>query len=80
MQACIWAVRQEKPKRLLVALPVGPEDSLQALSQDVDELLCLRVPEFFSAVGQFYCQFAQTEDEEVVQLLLLSQGKRRGGQ
>jgi predicted phosphoribosyltransferase len=52
-----------------VALPVGPEDSLRRLSKDADDVICLRAPEFFSAVGQFYFKFEQTEDEEVLQIL-----------
>jgi putative phosphoribosyl transferase len=69
MQATVWSINQENPRRLMVALPVGPEDSLRRLSKDADDVICLRVPEFFSAVGQFYFKFEQTEDEEVLQIL-----------
>ena len=69
MQATIWSVNHENPRWLLVALPVGPEDSLKRLTKDVDEVICLRVPDFFSAVGQFYYKFEQTDDEEVMQIL-----------
>ena len=69
MQATIWSINHENPRKLLVALPVGPEDSLKRLTKDVDEVICLQVPEFFSAVGQFYFKFEQTEDEEVLQIL-----------
>jgi predicted phosphoribosyltransferase len=54
----------------MVALPVGPEDSLRRLANDADFVLCLRVPEFFSAVGQFYQKFDQTENEEVLKVLI----------
>jgi len=70
MEATVWSIREEKPKTLMVALPVGPEDSLQRLADDADFVLCLKVPEFFSAVGQFYQRFDQTEDEEVRQVLI----------
>lgn len=70
MEATVWSIREEKPQTLMVALPVGPEDSLQRLANDADLVLCLKVPEFFSAVGQFYQRFDQTEDEEVRQVLI----------
>ena len=70
MEATVWSIREEKPQTLMVALPVGPEDSLHRLANDADFVLCLKVPEFFSAVGQFYQRFDQTEDEEVRQVLM----------
>jgi predicted phosphoribosyltransferase len=70
MEATVWSIKEEKPRTLMVALPVGPEDSLSRLANDADFVLCLRVPEFFSAVGQFYQKFDQTEDEEVRQVLI----------
>jgi putative phosphoribosyl transferase len=69
MQAAIWALRSQRPDRLIVALPVGPEDTLRRLAEDVDELVCLRAPSFFQAVGQFYRDFSQTTDEEVLTAL-----------
>lgn len=69
MQAAIWAVRHEVPERLIVAIPVGPEDTLRRLAEDVDYLLCLRSPHYFQAVGQFYHDFSQTTDQEVLDVL-----------
>ena len=69
MQAAVWAARQEHPSRLVVALPVGPEDTVSRLAQDADEVVCLRVPPYFAAVGQFYLRFGQVEDEEVLAIL-----------
>lgn len=69
MQAVIWAVRKENPAKVIVALPVGPQDSIERISQDVDEIVALRVPPFFGAVGQFYTNFDQTQDEEVLEIL-----------
>jgi predicted phosphoribosyltransferase len=77
MQATLWSINQENPRKLMVALPVGPEDSLRRLSKDADDVICLRAPEFFSAVGQFYFKFEQTEDEEVLQIL--NEEKARAG-
>jgi putative phosphoribosyl transferase len=70
MEATVWSIREEKPRTLMVALPVGPEDSLRRLANDADSVLCLLAPEFFSAVGQFYRRFDQTEDEEVMRVLI----------
>jgi len=68
-QAALWAVRLEKPKKLIAALPVGHEDTIKRLAKDVDEMLCLRTPPFFAAVGQFYINFEPVEDEEVLEIL-----------
>jgi len=69
MQAALWSLRREKPKTLIAAVPVAPPDSLNRLVGDADELLCLRAPSGFAAVGQFYENFRQVEDEEVLGLL-----------
>ncbi len=68
-QAALWSVRLEQPKKLVVAMPVGPDDTIRRLAEDVDEMLCLRVPPLFSAVGQFYEQFNPVEDEDVLRIL-----------
>jgi len=68
-QAALRAVRQEQPEVLILALPVGPPETLQRLARDADEVFCLRAPAFFAAVGQFYTAFDQTQDEELVQIL-----------
>jgi putative phosphoribosyl transferase len=68
-QAAFWAVRLEQPEKLIAALPVGPEYTIRRLAEDVDEMLCLRTPPLFAAVGQFYQQFYQVEDEDVLKIL-----------
>ncbi|RZN43933.1 MAG: phosphoribosyltransferase [Methanophagales archaeon ANME-1-THS] len=69
MQAALWTVRQEGPKKLIAALPVGPEDTVMRLANDADELICLRSPPLFEAIGQFYKRFDQVGDEAVVEIL-----------
>ncbi len=69
MQAALWAVRQEGPQKVVAALPVGPQDTLEKLSQDADETICLQAPPFFSAISQFYAYFNQVEDEELLEIL-----------
>jgi predicted phosphoribosyltransferase len=72
-QAAFWAVRQEKPALLVAAIPVGPEDVVRRLAEDVDEMVCLRTPRFFSAVGQFYSRFEPVDDADVLKILMEEQ-------
>ncbi len=69
MMAAVKAVRQRQPAKVIVAVPVGAPDTCDALSTIADEVVCVRTPEPFSAVGQWYLDFDQTSDEEVRQLL-----------
>ena len=69
MTAAVKAVRQRAPARIVVAVPVGARDTCDALAGVADEVVCVRTPEPFSAVGQWYLDFDQTSDEEVRQLL-----------
>ena len=68
-QAAFWAAYQEKPALVVAAIPVGPEDVVRRLAKAVDELICLRTPSFFSAVGQFYLRFEPVDDAEVLRIL-----------
>jgi len=76
MQAATWAVRQEGADKVIVALPVGPQSTLTRLAEDTDQVICLKAPVLFSAVGQFYDCFDQTEDEEVINILKENFGKQ----
>ena len=69
MQAALWAVRQEKPQKIIAALPVGPKESLEKLSEDADETICLQAPPYFAALSQFYLHFTQVEDEQLLEIL-----------
>lgn len=69
MRAAAEAVRQHKPSAVVIAVPVGAKDTCSALSDLADEVICARMPEPFSAVGQWYLDFSQTSDEEVRELL-----------
>lgn len=68
-QAALTALRRSGPQELILAVPVAPPDTVARLRPLVDHLVCLHTPAWFSAVGQFYQDFAQTEDEEVIRLL-----------
>jgi putative phosphoribosyl transferase len=69
MRAALRATRRRGPARLVLAVPVAPPDTLEALRPEVDETICLSSPEGFFGVGQFYDDFRQVTDEEVVALL-----------
>ena len=68
MFAAIEWVRLQKPKRLIVAIPVGPSDTIERLSK-VAEVVVLDAPVFFSAVGEFYEVFEQVEDYRVMEIM-----------
>ena len=69
MIAALHAARAKKPQRLICAVPVAAPDSLERVRSLADEVVCLEVPEKFYAVGQFYRNFSQVEDEAVVAIL-----------
>lgn len=69
MRAAVQAVKAQKPRRVVVAVPVGSASTCDALKNEVDELICPLQPEPFGAVGVWYQDFAQITDEEVVALL-----------
>ncbi|MEW5705309.1 MAG: phosphoribosyltransferase [Actinomycetota bacterium] len=67
--AAINAVRQQHPKKIVLAVPVAPVDTCERLRTEVDEIVCLEVHELFFAVGQFYEVFEQTTDDEVIEIM-----------
>lgn len=69
MHAAILALRQHKPARIIVAVPVGAKDTCEQLRKIADQVVCPSTPEPFSAVGLWYEEFGQTTDEEVTRLL-----------
>lgn len=69
MRAAVMAVRRLKPARMVVAVPVGAVEARDMLAALADEMVCLRTPEPFSAVGLWYAEFGQTTDAEVRELL-----------
>jgi predicted phosphoribosyltransferase len=69
MRAAVKALRTQKPRRIVVAVPVAPPSTCAALSEEADEVVCLETPSPFFGVGVWYADFAQTTDEEVVDIL-----------
>jgi putative phosphoribosyl transferase len=68
-RAAIAALRQHKPKRLILAVPVAPASTYSRLEPEVHDLVCLYTPEGFFGIGQFYKDFGQVTDNEVIDLL-----------
>ena len=69
MEAALHATRRANPKRLVLATPVAPPDTIERLRAQADEVVCLATPRLFDAIGSFYEDFRQLSDEEVVDLL-----------
>jgi predicted phosphoribosyltransferase/pimeloyl-ACP methyl ester carboxylesterase len=69
VRTALRVIRQKKPAKLVLAVPVGAPDSVLSLSSECDEVVCLVTPEPFFAVGSHYDDFTQTTDEEVKELL-----------
>ena len=72
VRAALRGVRRAKPKQIILAVPVAPAETLEALSHDADKIVCLESPEDFFAVGQFYRDFHQVSDDEVKRILAVS--------
>ena len=71
MFAVIQWLGNQKPKRLIVAVPVAPKDTFDKLKEDqkVDDVVVLQSALVFSAVGAFYEDFSQVSDEQVVEIM-----------
>lgn len=69
MISALHSLRARNPARLICAVPVAPPDTLKRVQAMADEVICLLTPEYFMAVGQFYQNFSQVEDDEVIEIL-----------
>jgi putative phosphoribosyl transferase len=69
-KAALRFIRTLKPKELILASPVCATDTEQSLKSEADKIVCLLAPENFMAVGQFYHEFEQVNDQDVVELLV----------
>lgn len=69
MHAAALAIRRQHPARLVIAVPVGAQDTCRRLQAEADEVVCAAMPDPFRAVGLWYRDFPQASDEEVRDLL-----------
>lgn len=67
--AAIGMIRQKHPKKIVVAVPVAPREMAEKIKNQVDDFICLHEADGFYGVGQYYLDFSQVSDEEVIQLL-----------
>lgn len=65
MKAAIETVKKYDPKKIIVAVPVGPPEIIKELKLIVDDVICIYQPSPFHAVGLWYSQFSQVKDDEV---------------
>ena len=69
MRAALRAVRLRAPARVVLAVPVAPPDTLDTLSGEVDEVVCVVRPSSLGAIGAYYCDFRQVDDATVIRML-----------
>ena len=69
VRAAILAIRALGPKKIVLAVPVAPRDTIAALKSEVDEVICLEAYDNFTAISPYYLDFRQIEDEEMHELL-----------
>ncbi len=69
VRAALQSVRKGAPDLLVLAVPVAPPETVEALEREADEVVCLETPALFFAIGQFYRDFEQLSDEQVVDWL-----------
>jgi len=69
MRAAVEALRAEGARKIVVAVPIAPVDTCEAMRKEVDEIICAVTPEPFRAVGIWYADFSETSDDEVRELL-----------
>ena len=69
MKAALASVKNRGAASITVAVPVGPPSTIDELEKMADRVVCLHTPESFQAIGEFYTDFSQTSDEEVIGLL-----------
>jgi len=79
MISALHALRAKHPQKLVAAVPVSPPDTLRKVERLADEVVCLEAPDYFMAVGQFYLEFPQVEDAEVIAILAAASAKHDRG-
>lgn len=67
--AVIKAVKKQGAKKIILAIPVGPRETIEQFKELVDEVICLYIPDEFYAVGSYYVDFQQVTDDEVFQII-----------
>jgi putative phosphoribosyl transferase len=69
IRAALRATRMRKPRKLVVAVPIAPPDSLEALRGEADDIVCVEQHDLLGAIGAYYADFQQVSDREVIETL-----------
>lgn len=69
LEAAILSIKHQKPAKIIIAVPVAPPSVCDYLAKQVDQLICLLKPDYFSSISLWYDNFYQVTDEEVCHLL-----------
>jgi len=69
VRAAIRGLKRKGPEKVVLAVPVAPPSTVDALREEVDELVCLEAPQMFRAISLYYREFSQVSDEEVTRIL-----------
>lgn len=77
MKAGLWAAREEGASELVCAVPIAPDDAVDMVSEVADLTICLKVPLYFMSLSRFYLNFAQVEDEEVIEIIKEAEERRK---
>jgi putative phosphoribosyl transferase len=78
MHAAVRALREQRPARIVVAVPTASPETCERFKEEVDDVICAVTPEPFYAVGLWYENFSQTSDEEVRDLLARASTETEG--
>jgi predicted phosphoribosyltransferase len=70
--AAVRALRRRDPARIVVAVPVGSDESVSMLAEEVDRVVCLMTPEPLLGVGRWYWNFAPVSDDQVIEALAVA--------
>jgi predicted phosphoribosyltransferase len=76
MRAAVEALRRQRPRQIIAAVPIASPETCEALAREVDRMVCAATPEPFHAVGLWYGDFSPTTDEEVKRILGSGQEER----
>lgn len=69
MEMAIKTAKKNGAKKIIVAVPMSAQDAIEKLKKEISEIICLDIPTSFMGIGQFYENFAQTSDDQVIELM-----------
>nr|WP_295466623.1 phosphoribosyltransferase [Mesorhizobium sp.] len=79
IRAAIRGLRRRNPSSIVLAVPVAPPDTIEALRNEADDVVCLEEPAYFQAIGLHYRDFRQLKDQDVIALMDAAERRMAGG-